>query len=233
LSYQPRCFMTKLGRKYCTLARFILNRIGESQEIFIIHSLINAKPYEKILDIGCGRGHHSYALAKKGSIVTAIDVSADTIVKAKQKYGLPNIDFCLYDAMKLEHNKYWDKVLLSHVVEHLSLTDGGILLKKIYNALKDGGVLVMALPINERERKRLLRRPLHPDHKHCYTLGSIQKELASAGFKVTQIRTLLLFGIEVPYKLAELPPLRPFVAVADICAIKATSSYIPDQNRVA
>ena len=46
--------------------------------------LLNLKPGEKLLDIGCGNGIFARRMAKKGIIVTAFDFSATNIEKAKK-----------------------------------------------------------------------------------------------------------------------------------------------------
>jgi SAM-dependent methyltransferase len=57
---------------------------------------LNPPPGSYMLDIACGKGRHSVQLASKGFDVTGIDLSEDSIEKAKQK-ETGNLHFYLHD----------------------------------------------------------------------------------------------------------------------------------------
>lgn len=61
----------------------------------------------KILEIGCGEGHHAIHLAKKGFNVTAIDFSKNAITFAKQKIRDNKIKFIQKDFSEI--SKYKNK----------------------------------------------------------------------------------------------------------------------------
>lgn len=80
----------------------------------------------KVLDVGCGGGILSEALAKNGAIVTAIDVVEKNIAIAQthaKKHNI-NIDYRLASIESLvESGKQFDIVFNMEVVEHVACVD--------------------------------------------------------------------------------------------------------------
>ncbi|MBD3315989.1 MAG: methyltransferase domain-containing protein [Chitinivibrionales bacterium] len=68
----------------------------------------------KILDIGCGTGRHSIELAKRGYLVTGIDLSDSLLSKAKEKAARLklNIAFEKRDARKLTYSDEFDVAIM-------------------------------------------------------------------------------------------------------------------------
>jgi trans-aconitate methyltransferase len=58
--------------------------------------LLAAQPGERILDLGCGTGQLSAAIAESGAQVTGLDLSAEMLAQARSNY--PNIEFVQGDA---------------------------------------------------------------------------------------------------------------------------------------
>lgn len=66
----------------------------------LIERELPVSAYNKIVDVGCGRGRHSITLAQRGYKVTGFDLSPKAIKKAKRKAaerGLQHIDFRVQD----------------------------------------------------------------------------------------------------------------------------------------
>ena len=57
---------------------------------------LNAIPLSSMLDVACGKGRHAIQLAAKGFDITGIDLSEDSIWKAKS-YETPHLQFFLHD----------------------------------------------------------------------------------------------------------------------------------------
>jgi 2-polyprenyl-3-methyl-5-hydroxy-6-metoxy-1,4-benzoquinol methylase len=68
----------------------------------------------RILDIGCGTGRHSIELAKRGYLVTGIDLSDSLLSKAKEKAARLklNIAFEKCDARKLTYSDEFDVAIM-------------------------------------------------------------------------------------------------------------------------
>lgn len=102
---------------------------------------------KRILDLGCGEGGYSRALAHKGAIVTAADCSEVFIKYAENQAkaeGL-NIDTCILNANKLDNIKdnCYDIVLCSMMLMDVEDLDGA--LKEIHRVLKKGGRVFISL----------------------------------------------------------------------------------------
>lgn len=74
----------------------VFNTLKNDYEIGEIINQSKPSNGSKILDIGCGTGHHVSSLAAKGLDVLGIDISKSMIDKAKQNY--PNYNFKVEDA---------------------------------------------------------------------------------------------------------------------------------------
>jgi len=105
------------------------------------------KPGMRILDVGCGPGVTSSALAEAASPeskVTGIDRSAERIDYARQKYGKENIDF-------VERNYFddlsdlgeFDFIWVRFVLE-FHYQESAQLVKHLTRSLKKGGILCLA-----------------------------------------------------------------------------------------
>ncbi|CAH0752732.1 unnamed protein product [Diatraea saccharalis] len=110
---------------------------------------------KKILDVGCGGGILSEALAKIGAEVTGIDASRNLIDIAqehcqeniklinKPKYVCTTVEEHLND-----HNEYYDGVVASEVIEHVANKE--LFIKSCVGVLKPGGRIFFTTPNRTR-----------------------------------------------------------------------------------
>ncbi len=77
-----------------------VNRVINRQMVSFAIELLNVKTTDKVLDLFCGIGNFSLALARKSAFVTAVEGSAELIIKAKNNAisnGLENCKFYCAD----------------------------------------------------------------------------------------------------------------------------------------
>jgi SAM-dependent methyltransferase len=101
-----------------------------------------------ILDAGCGQGRISLPLAAEGHTLTGLDLSPDTIEKARshaQEYGL-NIEYRVLDLNNidtLDTNRTYDCIICLEVL-YMS-KDPWKILRSLLNLLKKDGLLIVSL----------------------------------------------------------------------------------------
>ena len=78
---------------------------------FIDHlcAYLKVKKGSKILDLACGKGRHALHLAKKGFQTTGVDLSEESINKAKE-HAIENANFEVHDMRKTFIEKEFDYV---------------------------------------------------------------------------------------------------------------------------
>lgn len=96
-------------------------------------------PSKDILDIGCGAGFLTNALAKEGHRVTGIDLSAKSLEVAKKKDATQSVKYLQLDAFGLpfpEHS--FDVVCAMDFLEHVEMP--GQIVREASRLLRPGGL---------------------------------------------------------------------------------------------
>jgi trans-aconitate methyltransferase len=119
----------------------------EARHSFVWHygeeliSILDPKPGERILDIGCGPGHLTHKIAEVGAHVIGLDASPEMVALARQNY--PRLQFVLQDAAKMRFDSEFDAVF-SNAALHWMM-DASEVARGIGRALRPGGRLVAEL----------------------------------------------------------------------------------------
>jgi SAM-dependent methyltransferase len=98
----------------------------------------------RILDLGCGPGHHSKYFSTQNFKVTGIDLSSEMIKLAKSEFG--GLDFRVMDILDLdfEENSF-DGVWASASLLHINKNQLELILIKIKEILINDGILYISL----------------------------------------------------------------------------------------
>jgi 2-polyprenyl-3-methyl-5-hydroxy-6-metoxy-1,4-benzoquinol methylase len=122
----------------------------EDSRLLSMYYLSDPRPGETILDVGCGRGELSFALARAGAKVTGIDYSADSIEIAKKmsyetQEGMSEVqlNFVEGDFLEVTFDGKFDKVVAADLVEHIDRDSLEKMFKKISHLLKKDGIFVL------------------------------------------------------------------------------------------
>lgn len=102
-------------------------------------SLLAPQAGERILDVGCGTGHLTAAIAKAGAAVVGMDSSAEMLAKARESY--PDIEFRQADVTGFTVDEPFD-ALFSNAVLHW-VTAASDAARCMAQSLRPGGRLVV------------------------------------------------------------------------------------------
>ena len=116
--------------RYAASGRFVANLAGE------VLSMLDAKPGERILDLGCGDGALTERIAATGADVTGSDADASMLAAACAR-GLKTVEA---DMRVLSFHGEFDAVF-SNAALHW-VTDQSSVLRGVHRALKPGGRFV-------------------------------------------------------------------------------------------
>ena len=114
-------------------------------------TLVDPRPKDIILDVGCGRGELSYHLSKFCQRIIGIDYSKDAIRLAKETYDKETVDeklsYISEDIITFPLEKIFDKIVLADVYEHIDAAVMERLLEKLAAVLKpDGKIYIHTAP---------------------------------------------------------------------------------------
>ena len=168
----------------------------------VIDKLIHEYEFNTVLDIGCGKGLHSKIFKLVDKDVTGVDICEGDHIKG--------------DYMDTAFDTQFDLIWLCHVLEHQN--NIGNFLSKIFNDLKDGGILAITVPP--------LKHSIVGGHVCLWNAGLLLYNLILAGFDCSEARIKQYdynISIIVEKKKAKLPAL-----LHDHGDINRLSCYFPN-----
>jgi trans-aconitate methyltransferase len=100
--------------------------------------LLDVKPGERVLDLGCGTGYLASQIQAKGAFVIGADASPEMVEKAKSTY--PDVEFVVADGTNYHFDEPFDSVFSNATLHWIK--DADALTKNVYKSLKPGGRFV-------------------------------------------------------------------------------------------
>jgi 2-polyprenyl-3-methyl-5-hydroxy-6-metoxy-1,4-benzoquinol methylase len=169
-----------------------------------------------VLDLGCGNGALTQALARAGFDMTGVDMSASGLALARRECpGIRFVQANLEDPLEPELRRGFDAVLAVEVIEHLLLPRA--IFQRAREALRPGGVLVVTTPYHGYIKNLLLALTnrfdahWHPlrDYGHVkfFSRATLTRLFEEQGFAVKQVQ-----------RLGRIPPLAKSMLVQGVLA---------------
>jgi len=150
------------GRQYSVLAdtyteSYYLNDCGGYDDFKVsngieitprlknVYNLIDPQIGERILDVGCGRGELTFAIAMSGAQAEGIDYSREAIALAKRTFDgkSENLKYTFADIFTMENLGSFDKIVMADVVEHIEQDVLEKIFEKIAKSLNKNGKLII------------------------------------------------------------------------------------------
>jgi len=131
---------------------------------------------KRVLDIACGEGYGTAAMARAGATeVVGVDISEETCVHAKRKYG---VDARVGDAQAIPlADASVDLVVSFETLEHVDSPE--LFVKECVRVLAPGGIIILSTP-----NKGIYRKDDEPNPFHCSELSDEEfSRLVAAHFR--------------------------------------------------
>jgi trans-aconitate methyltransferase len=149
--------------------------------------LLNARPGERILDLGCGTGQLAGAIVQTGAHVIGLDIASEMLAQARTNF--PAVEFVQGDASSFTLPEPVDAIF-SNAALHWVADDDGVG-RSVARALKPGGRFVAELGGHGNIQSIVdgLRTVIGPDAVipwHYPTIGEYSTVLERHGLEVRQ-----------------------------------------------
>lgn len=167
-----------LSKKYGSMAPRV-------HDIELILELAGNPKHARVVEIGCANGRDAAEIVSRVDWYQGIDIAEEFIKRARQH--VPQARFEAADAVEFEYPGELDAVIAFASFIHLDKSELRSLYKKLYKALRPGGVIYQSLKYSPEYRHEVFEDTFGPRLYYFYNLDLIQ-ELAGPGFEVVHTR---------------------------------------------
>ena len=122
----------------------VFNNLKNDYEVGEIVNISNPSSKSRILDVGCGTGHHVSSIGAKGLDILGIDISPSMIKKAKENY--PDYKFDVADALDgnvFEPDSFTHILCMYFTIYYFK--DKSVFFNNCFKWLMPGGYLIVHL----------------------------------------------------------------------------------------
>jgi SAM-dependent methyltransferase len=155
------------------------------------YELLGLRPGDRVLDLGCGAGRHAFEAARRGGVVTAVDLD---LAELKHVRDVGDAEPSAHaspvngDALRLPFpDATFDRVIASEVMEHIG--DDRAAARELARVLRPGGTIAVTVPawLPEKVCWALTDEYHAPfvegGHVRIYTHRGLRDVLSAAGLR--------------------------------------------------
>jgi len=135
----------------------------------------------RVLDVGCGNGQLVELLSASGIDALGIDLDTRMVESCREK-GLHVIQADLFNYLPQQREQF-DGIFSSNVIEHFAIKDALQFLQLAFDALRPGGVLLVATPNPESLIVHLHEFWRDATHVRLYSRSLLEFLFSWAGFQ--------------------------------------------------
>jgi SAM-dependent methyltransferase len=136
---------------------------------------------KNVLDAACGVGYGSAELARVATGVVGVDVDAETVDYARERYADDNVRFETMDVAALQFEAgSFDVVVSFETIEHVA--DGDAFLGEVVRVLRPSGRFIVSTP----NAPRTTTSPDNPFHRIEYSRSDFE-DVLSARFENVEL----------------------------------------------
>ena len=164
----------------------------DSEVLEKIHGAVKPTKMMSILDLGCGPGIVTAALAPDVREVVAYDLTSEMLEKARQrceKAGLKNVRFELGSAEQLPFERESFDCVVTRLTIHHFLDPRRVMNEVTRVARPHGKVVVVDIVSSENEEESALHNALEtlrdPSHARILPASELQELLKGVGLRIT------------------------------------------------
>lgn len=166
---------------------------------------LNVKPSDKILDVACGTGNYTIALAQAGFKMYGIDQSSVMIENARKKSGSHLVQWHLGDAEHMPFlNDTFSGALCTLAIHHFN--DTRLIFAEVFRVLARGRFVIFTADPEQMKKYWLnlyFPQMMSKSTERMPTVAAVEQNLRNAGFKAiykdsfnvtNELRDLFLFS---------------------------------------
>src|ERR687885_2870784 len=174
-----------------TMASAYLERTPWTElRLAAVRDLVEPKPGERILDLGCAAGAITHFLSELGAETVGVDAEPRAIEKARELF--PALEFVVADVAALPfEDASFDKAVAADLVEHLDEATFRAMLRELGRVLRRGGSFTLYTPNPKHLIERLKARDFvlaqNPTHIGLRTADQLVTALERNGFEVDHV----------------------------------------------
>lgn len=159
------------------------------------------KSTDDVIEIGCGSGDFTRYISPFVEHIDAYELSASILKDAQtitEEYGIDNISYYCGSAKEINSSgKKYDSAMMLGVLVCNTLADSQLIIKKVYDALKPEGYLLVRDSLSMSENETIYAYKKEEGYIGSYHSMRIYEEMyEDAGFKLVSEETILQYSQE-------------------------------------